>query len=435
MMYISIPSVITVFLVLTILSGCKKEETQLGGTDRPVKVEIRTTASGFEMLRGGRPYFIKGAGGSPSLLRDLSDAGGNSLRTWGTGDLLPTLNEAHRLGITVMVGLSMPAERGGFNYSNTGAVDQLKANIMAEVRQYKNHPAVLLWALGNELDLNYTNTAVWDVVEDLARMIKAEDPNHPVTTVLAGVDRTKVQLVRDRAPSLDLLGVNVYGSIMSLPGQLQEYGWDRPYIVAEWGPTGHWEVARAPWGAPVEQTSAEKAVSYRDRYALAILADQNRNLGSYAFLWGQKQETTHTWYGLFTETGEATEGVDVLQQAWKGAFPSNRAPKVEQLRIGTQEPGADIRLTAGNIYSATATGSDPNNDTLTWSWEISAEGGGGVGGDAEARPQPIAGLFINQNPGLLRFEAPANRGAYRLFVKVTDGKGKAGTANIPFFVN
>ena len=39
-----------------------------------------------------------------------------------------------------------------------------------------------------ENDLFYEDDRVWDAIEDIAAMIKEEDPNHPVTTVTAGLD-------------------------------------------------------------------------------------------------------------------------------------------------------------------------------------------------------------------------------------------------------
>ena len=61
-----------------------------------------------------------------------------------------------------------------------------------------------------------------------------------------------------------------------------------------------------PRGAPIEATSSQKAEIYRSAYRdkLETLGDQL--IGSFVFLWGQKQERTPTWFGLFTEAGEKT---------------------------------------------------------------------------------------------------------------------------------
>ena len=56
--------------------------------------------------------------------------------------------------------------------------------IVSIVKKTKDHPAVLMWAIGNELDfvppLEPFNPRVWDAVNQAARAIHAVDPNHPV---------------------------------------------------------------------------------------------------------------------------------------------------------------------------------------------------------------------------------------------------------------
>ena len=47
----------------------------------------------------------------------------------------------------------------------------------------KDHPALLMWAVGNEVDLFYKNFRVWNAVEDISKMIKKHDSNHPIMTV------------------------------------------------------------------------------------------------------------------------------------------------------------------------------------------------------------------------------------------------------------
>ena len=46
-----------------------------------IPVEIISTSNGFELLRDGKPYYIKGVGGSTNLER-AKEYGANSLRTW-----------------------------------------------------------------------------------------------------------------------------------------------------------------------------------------------------------------------------------------------------------------------------------------------------------------------------------------------------------------
>ena len=68
-------------------------------------------------------------------------------------------------------------------------------------------------------------------------------------------------------------------------------------MITEWGPTGWWETASTEWKAPIEQTSEEKRQVYEERYTQYISANP-RCLGSFVFLWGQKEERTPTWFSL-----------------------------------------------------------------------------------------------------------------------------------------
>ena len=99
-------------------------------------------------------------------------------------------------------------------------------------------------------------------------------------------------------PQLDLIGVQLYADIAGLDAKIRKSGWTGPYVVTEWGPTGHWESPLTPWGAPIEDDSARKAMLLRDRYLHEIAPDDPQRLGSFVFLWGAKQERTPTWYGL-----------------------------------------------------------------------------------------------------------------------------------------
>ena len=62
---------------------------------QPIKVTVSQTPAGeWQLLRGGEPYYIKGAGGDTNLDK-LIEIGGNSIRTWGTDNAKEILDEAH----------------------------------------------------------------------------------------------------------------------------------------------------------------------------------------------------------------------------------------------------------------------------------------------------------------------------------------------------
>ncbi|MEM6270565.1 MAG: glycoside hydrolase family 2 TIM barrel-domain containing protein [Bacteroidota bacterium] len=399
------------------------------------KVEIVETPDGFQLLRNGEPYYINGAGGTVELAK-LKDYGGNSIRTWGISDETDQiLEEALEHGLTVTFGIWMGQERQGFDYTNEDAIKGQLAEFRRVVRKYKDHPAILLWGVGNEMDLDYSNFDVWKYLEEICQMIHEEDPNHPTMAVTAGLDVAEVKLINKFTPSLDILGVNTYGNIAYLPEAMRVYGWKKPYVVAEWGPYGWWEVAKTKWGASIEETSSQKARTYEKSFN-AILGDKQSCLGSYVFLWGQKQEHTSTWFGLFTEAGEETEVMDILIQGWRKNDPENFAPTIAKFRLNDQRPVDNITVAAGTAMQGSVAIVDKENDPLRYEWQVIPESTDKrTGGDAEKAPKPLRGIFpkSTQNDNEVTFTAP-DPGEYRLFLFVHDGKGKVATGNIPFKV-
>jgi hypothetical protein len=402
----------------------------------PIKVTVSRTASGYELLRGGKPYFVKGAGGSQYPER-IAAYGGNSMRTWGTADAPKVLAAANKNHLTVMLGLDVARERHGFDYNDASSVADQLEKIKAEVLKYKDDPAVLVWGIGNELNLDYTNPKVWDAVNDIAKMIHRLDPNHPTSTVLAGVGKREVAYIMARCPAVDILSINTYAGLATLPKQVRDAGWQGPYIVAEWGPTGHWEGPQTPWKASVEETSSQKAAVYQSRYEASVLKDRARCLGSYVFLWGQKQERTPTWYGLFTEAGEETEVMDVLQYEWSGRWPQNRAPHIASLTLNGKAATDGIYLLSPiHSYPVKVVVTDPDKDPITYRWELLPESTDlKQGGDRESRPLALpGGLPVTGTKGQTSLTTPTKPGAYRLFVYAHDGHGNVATGNIPFYV-
>lgn len=389
-------------------------------------VRIVPKNGGFELQRDGRPYYILGAGGTGRLAL-LKQSGGNSIRTWSPPSRA-VLDECSALGLTVLVGLDVGKPRHGFNYADPAQVEKQRTRIRAAVESLKDHPAVLMWALGNETELNVSDAeriALWKEIEQLARIVKQADPSRPVITVLAGLGNSKLKELQEHCPSLDAVGINAYGGMMQVPEQVAAQGWKKAYVVTEFGPRGHWEVARTPWGLPIEDTSTEKAAFYSKAYAHAVRG-QPQCLGSYVFLWGQKQEKTHTWYGMFLPDGTPLDTVDAMTHAWTGAWPADRAPAIRMLTVegsGIYKPGARI--------TARVDAADPEGGPLKVEWDLRKDvsDNPSTGGDREPPTPPIEGAIAAVRGMDAVVALPETPGNYRLFVYVRDSSGKAATAN------
>ncbi len=399
-----------------------------------IKVEVQLDENGYQLIRDGKPYYVKGVGGHKQM-KVAKKIGANSIRTWGIENAKEILDEAHENGLTVMMGLWVQHERHGFDYNNQDAVDAQTEQFRKAVLEIKDHPALLFWGVGNEVDLNYKNTKVWHAIEDIASMIKELDPNHPTSTVTAGLDKEEVRLVMERCPSIDIYCINTYGDIQYVTENVKKFGWEGPYMITEWGPNGHWETPTTSWNAPMEQSSSEKAVTYKERYENFIAPYAERCIGSYVFLWGQKQEKTSTWYGMFSRDGKASEGINVLHHFWNENPPENEAPRIQPLTINDQTAPQNVMLEFDQLCEAEVLVDDPDGDRLKFYWEITAESlRPSVGGDAEANINSIPGLIKKRSNERIKFRAPKEEGAYRLFVYVYDRNGHFATSNVPFYV-
>jgi hypothetical protein len=426
---------LSVTLVALVATGCSYQAMQ---EHSPVKVEVVRTADGDRLLRGGVPYPVRGAGMARDDIARFAAHGGNSIRNWTTRDrpqdIRKLLDEAQAHGVTVALGLPMQSERSGFDYDDPVAVAAQLEALLTDVLRYRNHPALLLWIIGNELNHSHTNPRVYDAVNDVAKMIEELDPMHPTTTAIAGASPAVIAEVLDRAPALDFLSFQLYGKLFALPELVRSAGFDRPFMVTEWGTIGYWEMEKTPWGAPVELTSSEKADVILRAYQEVLAGFDGRLLGSYVFLWGQKQERTPTWFGLLLEDGSETESVDVMHYLWNGTWPANRTPRVEAARLDGRGAREGVTLVAGATYAAEFELRDPEGDPLRFRWEVKPESESGqAGGDFE---EPIASIdgWLS-DPAAARTSVTVPRpGRYRLFACAYDDHGHAAHANIPFLV-
>ncbi|MDX1509192.1 MAG: glycoside hydrolase family 2 TIM barrel-domain containing protein, partial [Woeseiaceae bacterium] len=312
----------------------------------PVPVELRQVDGNWQLLRGGEPYRIRGAGGGGPL-DQLAAAGANSVRTWNTDDVGPILDEAHALGMTVTVGIWLEHERHGFDYGDRKQVREQLERAREAVLRYKDHPALLLWGVGNEMEGFEAgdDPQIWAAVNEVAAMIKEIDPHHPTMTVTAELGGRRIEMVQEHVPAVDIHGINAYGGAASIAERMRKAGATKPYVITEFGPAGPWEMPTTDWGAPFEQTSTQKAEAYRRTYQQAVLDNPGMALGAYAFLWGSKMEGTSTWFGMLLDDGSRLAALDVMSELWTGNKPADLAPAIEPVTVDTEtvvDPGTVI---------------------------------------------------------------------------------------------
>ena len=420
----SVPRLSTAILVL-----CLVTVAPISASAEAIPVEVKRTGESWQLLRGGKPYYVKGAGGDGSK-KLLVECGGNSFRTWGVDDKTQAqLDEAHRLGLTVTVGMWLGHERHGFNYSSVDQVIAQTKAVRDAVLKFKDHPTVLCWAIGNEMEGEGHNAAVWSHIESLAAMVKRLDAHHPTMTVIAEIGGRKVEAIHKLCPSLDLVGINSYGGVQSIPERYRKAGGMKPYLVTEYGPNGVWETPKNNLGTVDELSSTSKANNYRKAYA-ALSADRKLCLGSYAFTWGHKQETTATWFGLLLPDGSRLAGVDELSALWSGTARKNLCPKISSLRLNA------YRGKAGSNIKASLKCADPERDPLKVRWVLMEDSQEFVtGGDFQVTPPEFPKSIVKSSLTGADIRLPEYGGLYRLYVYVTDPHGGAATASAPILVD
>ncbi|MEM7675921.1 MAG: glycoside hydrolase family 2 TIM barrel-domain containing protein, partial [Myxococcota bacterium] len=386
-------------------------------------VEVRATAEGWALFREGEPYAIRGAGfgGGAAQMDLLRAAGANTLRTWSTVNAQEILDLAHARGMTVLMGIWLGQVQQGFDYTDNDAVAAQLARARAQVQQYRNHPALLAWGVGNEVEIGAESLPeMWAAIEAVAAMVKQVDPEHPTVVVTAeigvGIDRR----LREQVPSADIWGINTYEGAASLVDRLEARGWEGPYLLAEYGPVGQWETNTTSWGAPVEPLPADKAAGYTIAHE-QVLDKDPRCLGGYAFFWGQP-DPLDTWFALNTPMGGLMETAERLRSYWGGTPARNLPPELQSFAFGAE--GA--RVLPGAPLEATLTATDADELSYTWVVHLRDPAApGAVGAVTSCLPA---------SERTFAFSAPTKPGDYRVLGVATDPSGNATLASGRFLV-
>ena len=243
----------------------------------------KVTVDGRKIVVNGAAYYIKGICYHPvpkgsttrsfeNIKQDLAlmqEAGINTLRVYAPIDDTAVLDQIHQAGIKVIM---------GFGYDQNGKFDIRSGTVLDYVKKYKNHPAILLWELGNEYnyhpewfagDIANWYAALNSTAEDIHKI----DDRHPVSSAHGELPTAEVLAIN---PNVDLWGMNVYrwdvpGPIFEQWAQLSE----QPMYLAEAGADSYMKITKAGF----EAGKNEKAQATANAKIIDAVFD-NKHIGS-----------------------------------------------------------------------------------------------------------------------------------------------------------
>lgn len=408
--------------------------------DETKTVFIKKEKNSFKLYKNGNHFKMRGANGN-SYLKLLSDIGGNTIRVYDTTNVKSILDNALKNNLAVIIDISIPKFTEENNYYSIKQNNiALKQNIRKLVRKHKDHPALLFWNLGNELDypLVLIKNSFINTFNELIDIIHNEDPNHPVGTSLIP-SRPQTLSIHLHSQNLDLIGFNAFGNLKMVKPLMEKMAIatnSLPYYISEYGSNGPWEESMTPWAVPIEQTSTKKGKQYAEQYTSHIITNKE-SMGDLVFFWGQKQEHTHTWFSIFDEKGRKSQVFYDVKQLWGNSVSKDEyPPQIDYMLINNQGAKERLVYNANDIKTAEIfiQNKKKTDTTYQYEWEVYAEGWNYNQTEKENRPKKIAISIKNKKDNSLTFQVPEKEGPYRLFVYVYDDKGNFATSNTPFYV-
>lgn len=185
------------------------------------------TVKNRKIMVNGERYIIRGICYSPvkkgtsnrsfeNLTKDLAlmvEAGINTIRVYSAIDDKAVLDEIDAAGIKVIMGIV---------YNQNEDCDIVSGSFIDYINKYKDHPAILMWELGNEY--NYHPewfeggiTTWYTALNNAAELIHENDDSHPVSTAHGEVPKA---FALSSCPNVDVWGLNTYR-------------WDHPEAIFE----------------------------------------------------------------------------------------------------------------------------------------------------------------------------------------------------------
>ncbi|WP_442803103.1 discoidin domain-containing protein [Streptomyces pseudogriseolus] len=398
-------------------------------------VEVTGSQGNWQLTVGGQPYTVKGLtwgpaiADAPTYLPDVKSMGVNTIRTWGTdGGTEPLLDSAAANGLKVVNGFWLqpgggPGSGGCVNYvTDTTYKNTMLTEFTKWVEAYKNHPATLMWNVGNEsvlglqncysgADLEAQRNAYTGFVNDVAKKIHSIDPDHPVTSTDAWTGAWPYY--QRNAPDLDLYSMNSYGDICGVREDWEQGGYTKPYLITEGGPAGEWEVPDDANGVPDEPTDVQKAEGYTKAWN-CVTGHRGVALGATLFHYGTEHDFGGIWFNLLPD-GLKRLSYYAVKRAYTGTAGNDNTPPVVSALAVSPASSAP----AGGEFTVRADVRDPDGDPITYKIFLS-------GNYANGDKRLVEASWRSTGNGTFAVRAPEKLGVWKVYLQAEDGRGNAG---------
>ncbi|MEU1703138.1 discoidin domain-containing protein [Streptomyces pseudogriseolus] len=398
-------------------------------------VEVTGSQGNWQLTVGGQPYTVKGLtwgpaiADAPTYLPDVKSMGVNTIRTWGTdGGTKPLLDSAAANGLKVVNGFWLqpgggPGSGGCVNYvTDTTYKNTMLTEFTQWVEAYRNHPATLMWNVGNESVLGLQNcysgaeleaqrNAYTGFVNDVAKKMHSIDPGHPVTSTDAWTGAWPYY--QRNAPDLDLYSVNSYGDICGVREDWEQGGYTKPYLITEGGPAGEWEVPDDANGVPDEPTDVQKAEGYTKAWN-CVTGHRGVALGATLFHYGTEHDFGGIWFNLLPD-GLKRLSYYAVKRAYTGTAGNDNTPPVVSALAVSPASSAP----AGGEFTVRADVRDPDGDPITYKIFLS-------GNYANGDKRLVEASWRSTGNGTFAVRAPEKLGVWKVYLQAEDGRGNAG---------
>ena len=341
----------------------------------PTAAQAQTTlaVSGHQLLVNGLPFIVRGVNYKPTPytgatnwgddwtlnsaltaadFAKMQEMGVNTIRVYVTYERLfnnwdnhnPTndtvvaaelsryqtvLAQAQSRGISVIMNYWLPY---GLDYTQATPRSWHKLRFRKIINTFKNlatYPNVLMWAFGNENNLNrgpLSNAQLFAYYGEAISEAKAQaDTTHPYTVVLGDDLSINNSTLTNSASTVDIWSLNIYQTSQGYTNIISSYSLSKPLLFSEFGADAY----NTNTGS---EDQASQANFYTDRWSnyirpnLSATNAGNKLLGGAAFEWNDEW-----WKAAGANNVHDTGG-------WSGNVPPDNFLNEEWFGLSTALP-------------------------------------------------------------------------------------------------